>query len=170
MDRLLDIDELISENKRQENNRLCVFEGILLQCHKTIQKNNKERIRDMNYTIPAFVFGKPKYNIDVLRNYIVWHLLDNGLRADILDRHHIYISWKETDINIEKYMNRRTLVDNRHNSAYILDRGPGSAPLSAPEITRSRFEMIKYRQDRQKQINIDRQQRFDQQKHRYLPK
>ena len=54
MNQLLDIDELISENKRQENNRLDLFESILTQCHALIKRNNKERIRDMHYKVPAF--------------------------------------------------------------------------------------------------------------------
>lgn len=174
MDQLLDIEELIGENKRQESNRLGVFEGILAQCHKLIHKNNKERIREMTYTIPAFVFGKPKYNVDVLRNYLVYHMRDNGLRVDILDRHHIYISWKETDIDLEKYMNRKTLIENRHSSLYMLDRGPGAeggditgGVRRAPNRdTRNRFEMLKYRQERQKQLQNERQSRFDQQRQR----
>lgn len=166
MDQLLDVDELIGENKRQEGNRLALFEGILVQCHKLIQKNNKERIRDMQYTIPGFVFGKPKYNVDVLRNYLVWHLRDNGLRVDVLDRHHLYISWKETDIDLERYMNRRALIENRHSSIYMLDTvGPQLAPTVTRQ-TRDRFQMLKYRQERQKEIQQERQQRFDLQKSR----
>lgn len=170
MEQLLDIDDIITENKRQENNRLSLFASMLTQCHNLIKKNNKERIREMTYTIPGFVFGKPKYNVDVLRNFIVWHLKDNGLRVEILDRHHIYISWKETDINLEKYMNRRTVIKNSHSSIYMLNRGPnnglsGVQPMINRE-TRNRFEMMKYRQDRQKQIQGERQDRFDQQKQR----
>lgn len=166
MDQILDIDDLIGENKRQENNRLSLFEGMLVQCHKLIKKKNKERVREMIYTIPSFVFGKPKYNVDVLRNYLVSHLRDNGLRVDIQDRYHIYISWKETDINLEKYMHRRTMIENRHSSIYMLDRGPNNGPLAINGQTRDRFEMMKYRQERQRQIQGERQNRFSQQKHR----
>lgn len=170
MEQLLDIDELIGENKRQEGNRLGIFEGILVHCHKLIQRRNRERIREMTYTIPALVPGKPKYNIDILRNYIVWHLMDNGLKVMVLDRYHIYISWKETDINLERYMNRRTLIENQNKSLYMIDRGPGAeAGAMQPAINRNmrnRFEMMKYRQERQKQIQQERQQRFDLQKQR----
>jgi len=168
MDQLLDIDDLIGENKRQENNRLGVFEGILSQCHKLIQKNNKERIREMTYTIPGFVFGKPKYNVDVLRNYLVHHLRDNGLRVDVLDRYHVYISWKETDINLERYMNRKTLIENRHSGIYMLERGPSAdgGPIPGGGNARNRFQMLKFRQDRQKEIQQERQQRYNMQKQR----
>lgn len=163
MDQILDIEELIGENKRQESNRLSVFETILARCHKLIQKNNRERIREMYYTVPAFVLGKPKFNVDVLRNYLVWHLKDNGLRVDILDRYHLYISWKETDIDLERYMNRRTLIENRSN---LLDHPAApSQPLVSSDV-RDRFQMLKYRQDRQRQIQAERQDRFNLQKTR----
>jgi len=166
MDKLLDIDALIGENKRQENNRLTLFEEILVQCHTLIRKNNRERIRDMYYTIPGFVFGKPKYNVDILRNYLVWHLKDNGLRVDVLDRYHLYISWKEVDIDLEKYMNRRTLIENRQNNIYMIDLGDSIMKPTINDSTGDRFEMLKYRQERQKQIQSERQQRFELQKSR----
>ena len=114
----------------------------------------------MYYTIPAFVLGKPKFNVDVLRNYLVWHLRDNGLRVDILDRYHLYISWKETDIDLERYMNRRTLIEHRSN----LLEGP-SQPAITSDV-RDRFQMMKFRQERQRQIQEERQGRFDHQKTR----
>jgi len=159
MDQLLDIDELVADNKKQESNRLGVFESILAQCHGLIKRNNKDRIREMYYNIPAFVFGKPKYDIDVLRNYLVHHLRDNGLRVDIVDRYHLYISWKETDIDLSKYLHRKTLIHNRHSSLYMV-------PSSAPPISKDRIEMMKFRQERQRQLQEERQQRFELQKSR----
>ena len=152
MDQLLDIDELISENKRQENNRLSLFESILVQCHALIKRNNKDRIREMTYKIPAFVYGKPKFDIDVLRNYLIHHLRDNGLRVDIIDRYHIYVSWKETDIDLSRYMQRKTGIKRRNDSSRMLDNGTG--PLSSPN---DRFELMKFRQNQQRLLNNSQQ-------------
>ena len=152
MDQLLDIDELISENKRQENNRLSLFESILVQCHALIKRNNKDRIREMTYKIPAFVYGKPKFDIDVLRNYLIHHLRDNGLRVDIIDRYHIYVSWKETDIDLSRYMQRKTVIKSRNDSSRMLDNGTG--PLSSPN---DRFELMKFRQNQQRLLNNSQQ-------------
>jgi hypothetical protein len=167
MNQLLNIDEIIGENKRQENDKLHIFESVLEQCHKLIQRHNKDRIRDMTYTVPAFIFGKPKYNVDILRNYLIWHLQDNGLYVEIIDRYHLYISWKETDINLEKYMNRKTQIENQHKSLYMIDQGPSYSGVTVGGEDRSRFEMMKYRQDRQREIQEERQKRFDIQKSRF---
>ena len=166
MDQLLDIDTIINENKRQEGNRLGVFESILAQIHALIKRNNKERIREMNYKIPVFIYGKPKYNVDVLRNYLVHHLMDNGLKVVIIDRYHIYISWKETDINLTKYMHRKTLIQNRQSSLYMVDdeNGGGLNGSDLNRAKRDRFEMMKFRQERQKQLQDDRKDRFEFQK------
>ena len=174
MNQLLDIDELISENKRQENNRLNLFESILTQCHALIKRNNKERIRDMHYKVPAFIYGKPKFDIDVLRNYLVHHLKDNGLRVDIIDRYHLYISWKETDIDINKYMRRKVDIQRRNNDLYMVDNGTGPLGNFSQSFnhlknlphkpTMSRFEQMKFRQDKQRQVQKEREQRFKLQK------
>jgi hypothetical protein len=186
MDQLLDIDEIISENKRQENNRLSLFESILVQCHALIKRNNKDRIREMTYKIPAFVYGKPKFDIDVLRNYLIHHLRDNGLRVDIIDRYHIYVSWKETDIDLNRYMQRKTVIHTRHNSSRVLDNGTG--PLSSPSdryemmkfrqnkqrlmgknLPPSRFDILKFRQQQQQKIKHERSNRFKMQQQQFIP-
>jgi hypothetical protein len=159
MDHILDIDEIVSENKKQEHTRLGLFESMLLRCHSLIKRHNKERIREMEYTIPAFVYGKPKYDIDVLRNYLVHHLKDNGLRVDVLDRYHLYISWKETDIDLARYIHRKTLIANRNRSIYMVDDTEAALPPS-------KVEMMKFRQDRQRELQRDREGRFAMQRQR----
>lgn len=164
MDQLLDIDELIGENKRQEGNRISVFEGILSQCIKLIKKKNRERVREMYYSIPAFVFGKPKYNIDTLRNYLVYNLRDNGLRVDILDPFSLYVSWKETDIDLERYIKRKTQMETQHSDIYMLDRGPNHGTIKRDN--QDRYRMMKFRQNRQLELQQQRQERFNLQRDR----
>lgn len=173
MNQLLDIDEMITENKKQESNRLGIFESLLSQCHSLIKRNNKDRIREMYYTIPTFVYGKPKYDVDILRNYLIHHLLDNGLYVKIVDRLHLYISWKEADINLSKYMHRKTLINNRHSSMYMIEEGPGGSNMGMSmgmgdrrRKEKERMEMLRFRQERQRQLQDERQDRFNFQKKR----
>jgi hypothetical protein len=163
MNQILDVETLVQENKRQENNRLSLFESILVQCHNLITRHNKNRIREMEYTLPSFVLGKPKFNIDVLRNYLVHHLQDNGLKVEMLSPHHIYISWREEDINLSKYMHRKTLIDNRNSSLYQVN------DVAHPLMDRSRLEMLKFRQEKQRQLQEERQERFLYQKDKMPP-
>jgi hypothetical protein len=162
MNQLLDVNELVSQNKKQEGNRLNLFESILVQCHALIKRHNKDRIREMRYTLQPWVYGKPKFDVDVLRKYLIHHLKDNGLKVIELDRYHLYISWKETDIDLSKYVQRKLQIDNRDMNLYMLEGV--STPLNP-----SRIQMMKFRQEKQRQLQEERKQRFEVQKERMPP-
>lgn len=159
MNQLLDIDELVSETKRQESNRLDLFESVLIQCHDLIKRHHKDRIREMHYKIPLWMYGKPRYDVDVLRRYIVGHLRDNGLRVDIIDPVTIYISWKETDIDLARYVKRKARINNNTNDLYMAD-------IVSKPIDPKRLKLMKFRQEKQKQLKEERQHRFELQKAR----
>ena len=166
MNELLDIHELVQENKRQESSRLTVFEETLKRCHSLIKRYNKDRIRDMTYRIPAWIHGMPKYDMDILRDYLVHHLRDNGLKVDVLSRDQLYVSWKETDIDLAKYMHRKTIIDNRRSSLYNIDQCPTSVgpPMGRKgkidELSRQRMDMMKFRQNKQREMQQEREARL----------
>lgn len=162
MNQLLDIDELVSETKRQESNRLDLFESVLVQCHDLIKRHHKDRIREVHYRIPPWIIGKPRYDVDILRRYLVSHLRDNGLRVDVVDRYTIYISWKETDIDLARYVKRKTRISKHHSDLYMAD-------TVAKPINPERIKLMKFRQERQKQLKEERQHRFELQKQRMPP-
>jgi hypothetical protein len=163
MNELLDIGELVQENKRQESTKLSVFEEVLKRCHVLIKKYNKERIREMNYTIPHMILGKPKFDMSVLRNYLIYHLRDNGLKVEVLDNDDpdcnvLYISWKETDIDLSKYLNRKTVINNRGTSIYNIEQP--SLRLGKEQSSSKQLDMLKFRQEKQKEILREREERF----------
>ena len=108
MDKILDIRELVKEDKKVEDVKLKIFADILSACHGLIRRYNAPpyRKKELVYQIPQFIYGKPRYNIDVLRNYLVYHLADNGLKVVALKDYQLYISWKETDINLDRKSTR----------------------------------------------------------------
>ena len=156
MNELLDIGELVKENKRQESSRLSVFEEVLKKCHNVIKKYNKERIREMNYTLPHMILGKPKFDMNVLRNYLIHHLLDNGLKVKVITDDVLYISWKEIDIDLPKYLNRKTIIDNRNTSLYNIEQ-----PNLSINRTPKQVDILKFRQDKQRDMLREREMRFN---------
>lgn len=112
MDRLLDLHTMINENKTREHQRLDIFKEILDQCHSQIRRFNRDhKVRECYFSIPIIKFGKPLYQLDVLVNYLLYHLHDNGLYAEYLkDRNQIYISWKDEDIDIDRYEQRKKRI------------------------------------------------------------
>jgi len=111
------------------------------------------------------ILGKPKYDVHVLRNYLVHHLRDNGLRVDILSDLVLYISWKETDIDLAKYLNRKTIIDNRAGNVYNINSCPVSVRPSG--ALKDQLDMLKFRQERQRKLASEREARFKLQKARY---
>jgi hypothetical protein len=157
MNELLDIGELVQENKRQEGWKLDIFEDVLKRVHERIKSYNKVRIREMRYKIPHMLLGKPLYDVDILQNYLVHHLRDNGLLVRVLDRTLLYISWREEDINLERYINRKTIVQNRGSTVYNV---PGPELRMAPHLE-GEAQMLRARQSQQRAL---REERFERQK------
>lgn len=164
MNQLLDVGELVAENKRQESNRLDLFESILIGCHDLIKRHNKQRIREMYYNIPPWVYGKPKYDINILRRYLVHHLRDNGLKVEEseMDPYCLYVSWKETDIDLSKFVKRKSQINSRQENLYMIDN-------VSPPINAQQMKMLQFRQDKQKQLQQERKQRYEMQKNRMPP-
>jgi hypothetical protein len=155
MDKLLDIHELVQNNKKREIIQLSIFAEILSKCHNSIKKHNLEHkdLKDMYYEIPQYIFGKPKYDAEVLRNYLIYHLRDNGLLVILSAPWTLYISWRETDIDIEKYMKRRQRIDgNMRDMAPLMGITPAKDPF---------VDTFKTRQERQKELQQNRDNRIN---------
>ena len=170
MDKILDIRELVKEDKRQEDVRLKIFSEILTGCHQLIRRYNAPpyRKKELVYQIPQFIYGKPRYDIDVLRNYLVYHLSDNGLKVVSLKEYQLYISWKETDINLAKFIKRRQTVRQQKPELEV-NKDCARADIDEPETYLGRpdprnsdsfINMLRFRQARQREIQDERQARF----------
>lgn len=111
MNTLLNLSELRHENKTRERARLDVFSTVLEQCHSQIKRYNKDhKVTECYFSVPMFIAGKPPYEINVLINYLLHHLRDNGLFAEKRPGNQIFISWSDDDIDIHKYENRKNRI------------------------------------------------------------
>jgi len=121
MNKILDLEELLYENKRRERNKLEIFEHILKNCHTQINRYNKEhKVKNCHFSVPIMIAGKPPYNFNVLVNYLLYHLKDNGLFARFLPAtNQIYISWDESHLNLKRYEHRKERINkDKYASAY----------------------------------------------------
>lgn len=151
----LDLTELIRENKKRENVRLELFREILKKCHATIKNKNKTRVTCMYYEIPQFVPGYPTFDINALRDYLVYHLRQNGLKVIIQrDLRTIYISWSEIDLDLETYYYNQTM---REHQTQNTTGAPGAISI----------ETMKFRQKRQQELKEERERRFEYQQSRF---
>ena len=113
MNKLLDLENVIGQHRQRENSKLKVFEMILDHCHSQIQRYNKElHLRECYFTVPIYMLGYPPYEYRVLLNYLIYHLTDNGLFITFSHPNQLYISWKDEDIDVDKYEARRDRIKN----------------------------------------------------------
>ena len=117
MSLILDLTQLVSGSKHIERHTLTVFEGVLKSCHELIVRYNKEQIKHIYYDVPSYVFGKPMYDVDVLINYLIHHLTDNGLFVQRTEKpKQLLISWDDKYINIDRFYRRQqTIKTEQHN-------------------------------------------------------
>ena len=123
---LLDLDEILRDNKERSRSKLKLFANILDQCFDQIKRYNKEhKVKECTFTVPAFKFGHPPYDLDVLVNYLSYNLRDNGLYCEyIVKTNQLYICWKEEYINFEKYKKRKMRLNPTSSHGEIISSSP----------------------------------------------
>lgn len=124
----LNLDMLQNEGRDSKKIDRQIFKLILARCHKHIKRINREtESRECRYSIPYFMPGYPAYKLRDAKEYLVTHLRENGLRADLLDGQDIYISWAPQEINHDIYQNKIDKMAERTNIYKI-----GISPLVDP--------------------------------------
>lgn len=147
---VLDLTALVSDDKHIERHTLNTFKEILSACHELIKRYNKEQVKQMSYTVPSYQFGKPMYDVNVLTNYLLHHLADNGLYVYLAKSQEIFISWHDKDINIDKFLARKKCIQADHRN---LITGMAAKPMN-------NIEALRLRQARQQQISAERNVRL----------
>ena len=66
----LNINKLFEEQDKKVLNRLKMFDDILVQIHR-ILTNSKNKTFYCTFSIPEFLIGKPLYNVEDLRKYLI---------------------------------------------------------------------------------------------------
>lgn len=161
METFLDIQSLVDERRKQENTRLKAFNTILQQCFSQIKRYNKDKIYELDFKIPMFLMGIPRYDVSALKNYLVHHLTENGLKVIVLaDGYTLYVSWKETDINLEQYLKKKQSIAT---SIFNVD----GTPITTEDTATVSPLTMRFRQVKQQQIMEERENRFNTQRDRF---
>ena len=159
----LDIEELIVETKKKERMRLDLFKEQLARCHRLIREKNKARIKGMRFTLPLFVMGKPVFDVNVLRNYVCHHLRENGFLVKELDTKTLFISWDESDLDLQRFQQTKEKFKKEFNEVYMVDNG-GGGNFEVPNVS---FTTMQQRQQAQQQQKAQREARLAMQRDRF---
>ena len=125
----LNINELIEYSKKEELNKLKLFNELLGHCHKRIKHCAKNRKLECIYEVPVYTFGYPLYKHNEASDFIVNALKENGFIINTFDRY-IHISWnfdkktknkkskKIEDNNEYKHINDYKNINEYDNNIY----------------------------------------------------
>tara|TARA_B100000902_G_scaffold398897_1_gene467424 strand:+ start:2824 stop:3255 length:432 start_codon:yes stop_codon:yes gene_type:complete len=100
----LNIDQLYSTIDELNYRRLQHFDEVLKKIHNRIKYNARLEKMYCFYQVPEFIIGKPLYNIEDLRKYLINSLKKDGFQILYVDPNWLFINWelrkkKKTIIN-----------------------------------------------------------------------
>ena len=135
MSEILNIEELIYNNSSTERVKKDIFSEVLNTCHRQIKRyNNEYKIKECNFTVPTYIFGKPTYNHVDLINYLLSNLYNNGLYVVYMPAaKKLYISWNEKDINYAQYSESKN--KNKNNYVTEIAQTPNVQPKKTKKET-----------------------------------
>lgn len=119
--KFLDLSELVLENKKKEKYKLDMFLEVLSKCHTTIKRKNKVGQKHMEYIVPTFIPGKPCFDKDALRTYLVKNLKSNGLYVRELNHSKLFISWDETLLDLKQFEQSKEEFLRKYNEDMVTD-------------------------------------------------
>ena len=91
----LNLDELFTQDKTNNNNKTKVYQKILQRVHNKIKLTSRQRnnMKCCWFVIPEFILGLPKYNIELCTQYLMEKLDDNGFIVKYTYPNLLFISW-----------------------------------------------------------------------------
>lgn len=93
------LKEAINLQKRQISRLVELKKVIINKLAEKISNLSKNGQLKFIYSVPPYIFGFPKYNIDDLSDYVLQSLIKEGYCAVKIDTYKIFISWDIKDVN-----------------------------------------------------------------------
>jgi len=91
----IDMEELFERQKQRDKNRLDTYEILLDRIHTRIKLTARQRNEKwLFFQVPEFVFGRPKYNMEVCIGFLIEKLKENGFLVKYISPNVLIISWK----------------------------------------------------------------------------
>lgn len=93
---VLNLSDLYQTRKTRDSSRLAVYNKILAQVHKRIQVVSQlpNTPSSVLYTVPQFIFGVPRIDMEDCISYIMYQLRTGGFEVHFTPPNLLYISWK----------------------------------------------------------------------------
>jgi hypothetical protein len=95
MNKHIDMEELFEKQKLRDKNRLDTYEILLERIHTRIKLTARQRNEKwLFFQVPEFIFGRPKYDMEICIGFLIEKLTDNGFLVKYISPNVLIISWK----------------------------------------------------------------------------
>ena len=98
----LNIKGLYIAAKKTELEKYKLFDSVIKRCHNRIKLTADNKKTECYYQIPPFIFGKPLYDMDELKEYVMKSLKLNGFALKEYPDYYIYINWDITKKEVKE--------------------------------------------------------------------
>ncbi len=118
----LDPKQLFDKRFRRDQARLRAYNQLLEQIHQRIYTTSQltGNASYITYTIPPFIFGLPKIDLEDCVVYLVYMLRQSGYEVKYTYPNLLFISWKH------------------HERSYFLNQNPIMQAMIPPEVKKSK--------------------------------
>ena len=112
--------DLFEKRARRDHSRLRAYNQLLNQINQRIYTTSQMsgNANFITYTVPPFIFGLPKLDLQDCIVYLVWMLRQNGYEVRYSYPNLLYISWKH------------------HEKEYLMTQNPIVQAMIPPEVKR----------------------------------
>ena len=157
--RILNLESLIYDTKARNIAKMQIFEKILEQCHMQIKRFNSEfRLSECYFSIPLIITGIPTNDMPTLINFLIFRITENGLYVQYVpETNQLYISWKEEDINIEKYLTLKHSIESKIDNLTSINM---KNMRNGTTLMEDDLVFLRKKEKLARQKQYDREQRF----------
>ena len=134
----LDPKILFDKRYRRDQARLRAYNQLLEQIHQRIYTTSQltGNANYITYTVPPFIFGLPKLDLEDCIVYLVYQLRQSGYEVRYSYPNLLYISWKH------------------HERSYFLNQNPIMQAMIPPEVKKEQKKKEKGQQDKAKSVSF----------------
>lgn len=132
----LDPNQLFEKRLRRDQARLRAYNQLLQQIHQRIYSTSQltGNASYITYTVPPFIFGLPKLDLEDCIVYLVYMLRQSGYEVRYTYPNLLFISWKH------------------HERNYFLNSNPIMQAMIPPEVKKEQKK--KEKQDKAKSVSF----------------
>lgn len=115
---MINVNDLHKKQESRNNLKKKTFEKILEDLSRIVKNRSQLGQKECFLSVPAFVIGKPLYNVRQATKYIIYKMRKNGFEVYDGGANEIYVSWRIQ--NVRKTVEPPPYETNNDDDEFML--------------------------------------------------